>query len=136
MRFMRDILRDRLCGGALALLIAWFLVLQTLIGGIGAGIAHAGATGGGLAAICTPSGLLAAGAGGDRPGAPAAPAHSCCLALCQALGGLAPALPSSATLHLLPAPAGPGAFATAAGRERPAGTAFRLPEARAPPVAA
>ncbi|MFC3228202.1 DUF2946 family protein [Marinibaculum pumilum] len=133
---MRDILRDRLSGGALALLIAWFLVLQTLIGGIGAGIAHAGSAGGGFAVICSPSGLLAAGAGTDIPGGPAAPAHSCCLALCQALGGLPPALPASATLHVLPAPAGPGAFATASGLERPAGPAFRLPEARAPPAAA
>ncbi len=128
MLWIRRLLGDRLLGGGLAALLGYVLLLQGLVASVGQGLAAAD----GNAVICTPAGL----ATGERPSpaAPDIPGHSCCLALCQALGGPAPALPAAAGIPLLPPPAAMRPQAARPGPSLPAArSAGRLPEARAPP---
>ncbi|MEQ8346694.1 MAG: hypothetical protein RIB84_29645 [Sneathiellaceae bacterium] len=130
MPWIRALLGDRLFGGGLAALLAYTLLLQGLVASVGQGLAAAA----GDSALCTPAGLAA----GERPApaAPDLPAHGCCLALCQALGGPAPALPAIAEaappLRMALQPLLPRH-----GHAAPATSpAARLQEARAPPATA
>lgn len=130
MVWMRAMLGDRLFGGGLAVLLAYVLLLQGLVAAVGQGLMAAGGDG----VICTPSGLVPVEP--RAPATPELPAHGCCLALCQAMGGLAPALPAtsdSLPLHRT-ATGKPLAWH---GRSAPvARAAARPPEARGPPARA
>ena len=89
MKFMRDMLKDRLAAGLMAGLLAYFLLMQGFAAAFAQGnMAGAGGIPGFV--ICNPSGI--GPETGNGP-APARSPHDCCTTLCQAGCAVSPALP-------------------------------------------
>ncbi|PYE89938.1 DUF2946 family protein [Phyllobacterium leguminum] len=93
MRFTRQLLKDRLSAGAIALLMAYLLVLQSLLG-IMAQSAMATSALGPLHVICTSTGAEAADPGGQG-GLPQKAPECPCASLCQLASGATPAILNS-----------------------------------------
>jgi hypothetical protein len=87
MKTMRLTLRDRLWGSAIALSIAYLLVLQALLAGMAQGM-MAAASAGPLDIICTSNGIVSHTGEGDLPGGEALRWH--CATLCQLASTAAP----------------------------------------------
>ncbi len=108
MQHMRHLLKDRLSAGAFALLIAWLLVLQSLLGALAQGVMAASAADP-FHVICTTDGAAALQLE-EQDGQPQKKAPECpCASLCQIASGAVPAI-------LDGAPSVPAVFRSDAGK--------------------
>lgn len=132
MQTMRRTLRDRLSSGAIALLLAYLLLLQGLLAGLAQGTMTA-ASAGPLHVICTSNGIVAVNPAddGDIPGCAALRWH--CKTLCLLASTSAPAVLGTHTGFVHPPSRQVATCLTPADISQ---SAFRalIAEARAPPI--
>lgn len=125
-------MRDRLWSGVIAVSMAYLLMLQGLVAGMGQG-AMAAAGAGPQYVICTGTGLVTVDRlpGGDIPGSK--PPYGHCAALCQLASAAAPAILGAKAGFAHPQPQGGIAARFPPDHILPSHAPDLIAEARAPP---
>jgi len=104
MKTMRRILRDRVSAGAIALLVTYLLLVQSVLAGLAQG-AMAAATTDAAIVICSSHGAVTINAAGSNAPPPDQSLHCPCATLCQLTATAAPAV-SGGFIGIADAPPG------------------------------